>query len=371
MNRMVYYHPAPILEKSASASGIRPRKMLEAFRSMGYAVDLVSGYSHERRQCIEMVKNNVKNGIKYDFAYGENTTMPIAMNDISHIPFSPFMDYAFWVWMKKNNIPFGFFYRDIHWQFPEIGRSITFYKRNVQIPFHYLDIFMLKKLCTYIFFPDMRFVNCVPIKLNMSQVLPLPPGCDLIDNTTLTRSNCNSFLQLFYVGGITPPLYEILPVVNFVANTNLPLKLTICCRETEYKNIQKDVRYINLQSPKIQVIHKSGIELEYYWKNADIFIFLWKNSRYLNITVPFKIIESIGYGLPIITTINSPSSEIVLKNNFGWAIPSDTHSLYELLSYINKNRSDLNMIRKNIREKRKYFTWEARAKYVISSLMTQ
>ena len=364
MNRMIYYYPAPILENATSASGIRPWKMLEAFRSIGYAVDLVSGYSNERQKCIDAVKRNVKNGIKYDFAYGEDTTLPFAMNNPSHIPFSPFMDYAFWAWMKRNDIPFGCFYRDMYWRFPEYRKGLAFHKWAVPLPFHYLDIVMLKNLCKAIFFPCVRCAEDLPFKIPESQAFALPPGCENeeinIDKQIGVWDKQNP-LKLFYVGGILPPSYDIAPVVNFAAITNLPIELTICCREKEFKQALSDGIYKKIDSPTIKVVHESGAGLRRYWEESDIFIVLREKARYLRNAMPFKVSESIGWGLPIIISTGSAAADMVREYDFGWTIEPREEDLYNIiLSIINDHRV-LENKRSNMLEKRSEFTWKAKA----------
>ena len=370
MNRMIYYYTAPILENALSASGIRPRKMLEAFRSIGYAVDVVSGYSHERRKCIENVKNNVRRGIKYDFAYGEDTTLPFAMNDPSHIPFSPFMDYAFWAWMKKHGIPFGCFYRDIYWRFPEYRKGLAFYKWASPLPFHYLDVYMLRKFCKYIFFPSVECAKDLPIQLPDSMVAALPPGCDYVNVTERCYPVWNSQnpLQLFYVGGILPPAYDISSFVNFITSTELPVKLTICCRRNEFEKVIAENIYRNINSQKMNVIHKSGTELEPYWKKADIFVILREKARYLKNAMPFKVSEAIGYALPIIISNGSAAARIVEDNDFGWSIEPTQDSFHNVLNTIIDNPTVLSAKANMMLEQRVHFTWEAMARSVVATL---
>lgn len=360
------------MENALSASGIRPRKMLEAFRSLGYVVDVVSGYSQERRGCIETVKRNVKNGIKYDFAYGEDTTLPFAMNDPSHIPFSPLMDYAFWAWMKRNNIPFGCFYRDMYWRFPEYRKGLSFHKWAAPLPFHYLDIYMLRKLCKCVFFPTVECADDLPIKIPRSMVKALPPGCDYIN---IIKNSCTDWdvqhpLRLFYVGGILPPSYNIAPIINFIISTELPIEFIICCRKKEFDRVIAESIYKNINSSKITVIHKSGKELEPYWEKADIFVVLWENVRYLKNTMPFKVSEAIGHALPIIISNGSAAARMVAVNDFGWTIEPTYDNIKKLITFIINNPQQLSNKVSILYTKRSSFTWQAMAQHVAQLLLS-
>ncbi len=59
---IIFHHPLPLNPNATSASGIRPLKMLEAFRSLGYEVDVISGYSSERKKRIKEIKKKINEG---------------------------------------------------------------------------------------------------------------------------------------------------------------------------------------------------------------------------------------------------------------------------------------------------------------------
>lgn len=367
--RMIYYYPAPIQENAKSASGIRPRRMLEAFKNIGYTVDCVTGYSKERNEAIKKVKENVKRNIKYDFAYGEDTTLPFAMNDPSHIPVSPFMDYFFWAWMKKMGIPFGCFYRDMYWRFPEYRNGLAFYKWASPLPFHYLDVFMLKKYTAKIFFPTIECADELPFKLPYSIKEALPPGGEFIEVSTDKRVCRNVQLKLFYVGGITPPIYNMTPLIDFVSATDLPVSLTICCRENEYISVLNKNIYKHLSSKAIKVIHKSGRELDEFWENSNIFIIAREKARYLKNAMPFKVFEAIGHAMPIIISEGSAAADFVEKYDFGWKIEPTKEELNSLIKSILNNPEILEEKKQSLLAHRNEHTWEARAKHVSETLL--
>ena len=124
--RMIFYYPWPIQENGTSADTIRPYKMLSAFKKIGIEVYEVTGYAKERKEKIQNVKKQVQKGVKIDFTYGENTLLPFLFNEKSRYPTHPLMDYMFFRWLKDQQIPFGLFYRDIHWRFPEFRKNLPF-----------------------------------------------------------------------------------------------------------------------------------------------------------------------------------------------------------------------------------------------------
>jgi glycosyltransferase involved in cell wall biosynthesis len=367
--RMIYYYPAPIQENAKSASGIRPRRMLEAFKNIGYTVDCVTGHSKERNEAIKKVKENVKRNIKYDFAYGEDTTLPFAMNDPSHLPLYPFMDYSFWAWMKSNNIPFGCFYRDMYWRFPEYRKGIDFHKWAAPLPFHYLDVYMLKKYASKIFFPTKKCANDLPFELPYSMVEELPPGGKLCDSISVKNFSENGILNLFYVGGILPPSYDMKPLIDFVSVTDLSVSLVICCRENEYKEVITRGIYKNIFSQSIKIIHKSGSELDDFWDISDLFVIMREKARYLKNAMPFKVFEAIGHAIPIIISEGSAAADFVKQYDFGWKIEPTKEELNSLIKSILNNPEILEEKKQSLLAHRNEHTWEARAKHVSETLL--
>ena len=93
--RMIFHVPNYIDLEAKSGSNIRPIKMINAFKEIGYDVDVVMGYASERKSKIKEIKNNIKNGVKYDFLYSESSTMPTLLTEKNHLPTHPFLDFSF------------------------------------------------------------------------------------------------------------------------------------------------------------------------------------------------------------------------------------------------------------------------------------
>lgn len=117
MKRMIFHIPMKIDRNRASASQIRPMKMIEAFKECGYEVVVVEGYGKERKRQIKEIKSNILKGVKYDFLYSESSTMPTLLTEKNHLPLYPFLDFSFFAFCKKHGIKIGLFYRDIYWVF--------------------------------------------------------------------------------------------------------------------------------------------------------------------------------------------------------------------------------------------------------------
>ena len=59
--KCIFHMPLPLDKNSKSASGIRPQKMLQAFKDIGYEVFEITGYGKERKRSIQVVKKQIIN----------------------------------------------------------------------------------------------------------------------------------------------------------------------------------------------------------------------------------------------------------------------------------------------------------------------
>ena len=153
MKKCIFHIPNHIEENAKSASGIRPWKMLQAFRNIGYEVDTVMGYANERHAAIKKIKENIKNGVKYEFLYSESSTMPTTMTEKHHLPIYPDLDFGFFRFCKKYEIPIGLFYRDFYWKFDMYKDKVTAWKRIPATIAYKYDLKQYKKYLDKFYLP--------------------------------------------------------------------------------------------------------------------------------------------------------------------------------------------------------------------------
>ena len=58
--KIIYHTPVPLNPNSSVGCGIRPIKMLEAFKNIATDVTVVAGNASERRASINKIKNELK-----------------------------------------------------------------------------------------------------------------------------------------------------------------------------------------------------------------------------------------------------------------------------------------------------------------------
>lgn len=360
---IIFHHPLPLDENAKSASGIRPLRMLAAFKELGCTVDLVTGYSAERKQCIAKVKENIRQGKKYDFVYSESSTMPTVLTDPHHLPLHPFLDWQFFNLCKKNNIPVGLFYRDIYWLFDNYGKGLNPVKTAVAKLAYRFDLWVYQKTLAKLYLPSMEMGAYVP-RVDSSHFAALPPGHTSPDIITQPASELsNRILKLFYVGGMSShyQMHEL-----FKAILNLPyIELTICTRESEWQSVQHE--YPEL-IPNVQVVHLSGSEMESQLRASDIAVLFVKPQEYWEFASPVKLYEYLGFQKPILASEGTLAGRFVKDQGVGWTLPYEVDSVSDLLKELIKNPGLFDPVYEKLQQVAPHHSWHARAKQVIKDL---
>lgn len=189
--RIIFHLPLKIDPTLHSASQIRPLKMLQAFKDIGYEVDVIMGSGEERKRAIKVIKKNIKNGVTYDFLYSESSTMPTLLTESHHLPTHPFLDFGFFKFCKKHGIQIGLFYRDIYWRFPDYAKD---WKTNIALKLYNYDLRKYNQLVDTLFVPSKDMLRFLPEKYNYS-IHELPSGAEIkFDDTNHSQ---NDIIELF------------------------------------------------------------------------------------------------------------------------------------------------------------------------------
>ncbi len=357
---IIFHHPLPLNPLAASASGIRPLKMLEAFQSLGYNVFCITGYANERRKKFQELKKMLTQGVKFDFLYGESSTMPNALANKNHIPTSPHLDRDIFIFCQKQNIKIGIFYRDIYWLFEDYGTHLPMVKKLVAKFFYKYDLNVYNKYIDILYLPSLKMAHYLPIKIRSVKALPpghannLPPATKAI--------NINAPISLVYIGGIGSH-YSMIEL--FKAIRRLPdIKLTLCTRLHEWEAVK--LAYTPYLAPNIQIVHKSGTDLINLYQNADIASLLVQPDAYRDFAVPVKLFEYIGFNKPIIATKNTLAAQFIIDNKLGWVIPYSESAIYNFFLNLNWESRLYQKSEASIEQNK--HTWLARAQQVVNDL---
>lgn len=361
---IIYHHPLPLDENATSASGIRPLKMLSAFKALGYKVDLVTGYSADRKICINKIKENISHGKKYDFVYSESSTMPTILTDTHHLPLHPFMDWLFFKFCKKNGIKIGLFYRDIYWAFESYGKGLAFGKIAVAKTSYYIDLLVYKSTLCKLYLPSLNMAKYVPL-VGPSLFDSLPPGHDImtLNDKRMYYHSQRGKTKIFYVGGLSDH-YKMHTMFDVLRKRD-DIELTICTRSSEWQLVKSEYSPV---PDTIKVVHKIGAEMKALMESADLLSIFVEPQEYWEFAAPVKLYEYLGYSKPIIASKGTLSGDFVSINNVGWAIEYNEHELNRLFDEIIGSPEGVASISENIRSVAANHTWLARAQKVVKDL---
>lgn len=364
----IFHVPNHIDIDAKSGSHVRPRRMVEAFQSIGYHVDVVMGYGKERKNQIRDIKKEIIGGRKYDFLYSESSTMPTLLTEQNHLPLYPNLDFGFFKFCKKHGIKIGLFYRDIHWKFEKYKKEVSKIKQAISIPMYKYDLLMYKKLVDVMYLPSLQMQKQIE-DYHFTNIKELPPGAIKNEEIVSQRRQYfekrqNDNLRLFYVGGVQG-IYDLTELLKEIHNKKY-VYLTICCREKEWqKECEKYAPYL---TERIQVIHESGKALEKYYLEADICSCYFKNSVYMDFAVPIKLLEYTSYVTPIIATKGTVAGEFIGKAESGFVISCKEKDLGKLLDEIYKNQDILLIKHQKAVQCLEENTWAMRAYQVQKQL---
>jgi glycosyltransferase involved in cell wall biosynthesis len=359
--KIIFHHPLPINPLATSASGIRPRKMIEAFEELGFNVYLVTGFARERSKKIKELKKLIKRGSKFEFMYSESSTMPTLLTEKHHLPTSPFLDFNFFKFLKLHGIPTGLFYRDIYWAFDEYGTGMNAFKRALAKWMYHYDLKNYNRYIDKLYLPSLKMGNYIPT-VNKSKFSALPPGQD-INNAPVDKRGTNT-LSLLYIGGMSEH-YQMHEA--FAALSKLPgVRLTVCTREAEWLAVQDS--YITPLPGNIQIVHRSGTELVQLFNEADIAMLYVAPQEYREFASPVKLYEYIGYKKPIIASAGTLSGKFVEENKIGWSIDYSASELVLLLKEICEKPDLLLKKQKYLNTVHGEHTWNSRASKVLSDM---
>lgn len=360
--RIIFHHPLPLDRHAKSASGIRPLRMLQAFRELGCDVDIVCGYSAQRKEAIKKIKNNIAQGVHYVFVYSESSTMPTVLTDPHHLPLRPFLDFNFFRFCKVKNIPVGLFYRDIYWLFDVYGKGLNPLKVLVAKLAYRFDLWVYKKTLTKLYLPSLEMARYIPL-VDAGIMAPLPPGHSAQKVAIPPAQSAKWKMRLFYVGGMSSH-YQLHKL--FQAISEMPeIALTVCTREAEWQAVQDGYPRV---TPNIKIIYETGAKMEAHLNESDIAVLFVQPEEYWEFASPVKLYEYLGFCKPVLASEGTLAGKFVQDNQVGWTLPYEETALKHLLNRLLENPAEILEIQSNLSAVAEHHSWQSRAQQVIKDL---
>lgn len=340
-----------------SGSGIRPKRMLEAFEKLGYNVikfyaEQHRGEFNERKKIIKKIERIVFSE-KIDLCYIESSTYPILLH----------ADRKLIKTIHNQGIPIGYFYRDFYRKFPNLFPRrkgfINFLKET------WLDLMQLLtdrilRYCDIIYLPSKSCKELFSYK-DMRELPPAGRELHLSHNTDIFTG--------IYVGGLTGTYNGefILEVFNELFNRNKLYNLILVCRENEFNKISNN--YNNCQW--LNVFHASGEELlELYDKASFAIAAQRKDYIYNRYSISVKTFEYMEHGLPQVVVNNKSIKEFIEKEIVGIAANEDVNEFADAVQYLVENPGVYNKYRDNVKESLlKRNLWNHRVETIVTDLL--
>lgn len=358
MPTMIYHAPYPLNPDSVSASAIRPIKMLQAFKDLGFEVLDITGYAAERKRRFAALRKRVEAGQKIDFMYSENATIPPSVTERKHLPPHPFLDLEIFRFAKSHGIPSGVFYRDIYWKFEEYDQRVGQPLAAVMKLLYRAELFTYQKYCDVIFLPSMEMGEYLP-EVTKPRHEALPPGGQIVESSGPTDG-----VSIFYVGGVGDH-YRMHNLVRAVSEID-GARLTICTEASRWQAVAHE--YPEVGSNGIRVVHESGEGLNKLYEDANICSVAFEPLEYREFASPFKFYEYIGRGKPIIGTKGSLTGKRIDELGIGWTTDNSVSEIKDVLVRLRDNPAELAEVTSRCEAVRHNHSWPARARQIAASL---
>lgn len=314
MDHILIYFPYALQENPKSGSGVRPKKIVEAFRAYGKENNLeavvISGNSDERKK---RTQDYIQSGLvkNASFCYMENSTSPFWLTDKK--PKNLGVDTGFWNYLKRHNVPISCFYRDVYWKFDDMyapPKGINAL-RPIMKWIYNQELKAYAKVVDHLYLPSLEMNEYVAWKGSFGE---LPPGMEKLPQEEV--SEAPAIPKGVFVGGITDQIGIMTMLEGFdLINKETEVHLELVCRKEEYQRYPAMHAYEN--RPWLTVSHKSGAELKGVYKNASVALIPRERNAYHDFAVPVKMFEYLAYGLPIVATNCKAHARIIETEGYG------------------------------------------------------
>ena len=357
MKNCIFHIPWKPDEKQNVAPDIRVLKISNALKSIGYEVETIWGWGKERKDRIKRIKNLINKGEKFDFIYSESSTYPTMLTEPHHLPTYPFLDFSFFSFCKKKNIPIGLFYRDVYWNSKEVIR-FNILKQWYSTFFHIIDILLYNKFIDKMFLPHIKMRKHILFLKSDKVYTNLYPGSDFISSKQIFNN------KILYVGSVNPQLYDVSQMLKAFHETDV--ELILCCREREW--ILFNDYYNKYLSQNIKIIHLNTHSIEEIYQKISYSIIYLEPKVYRKFAMPYKLFEYLSYEKPIITSKSTAVSEFVELNDIGFLINYDSTSLKKFLMNLPSKKEYEEKIQ-NLKKTKLDNLWTVRAKQIVKELV--
>lgn len=357
MVRMIYHAAYKLNYESVSASAIRPRRMLQAFKDAGFEVFDLTGQSSVRKAKFRKLKAKLAGGEQFAFMYSESATIPAMIGDTNHFPHL-LLDAQIFRTLKKYGVPTSVFYRDLYWAYDEYEERVGKPLATAMRALYRYELALYKRYADTIFVPSVEMANELP-QLSASKIVALPSGGEIVDLGAPAEP-----VNMFYVGNVSSHyrLHEIVKAVRELPDVTF----TICTGRDNWEQVKDEYQ---ADAPNIHIVHARGDELNRYYQSSNIAVLTMEPSHYRSFAMPFKLFEYVGRGKPILATNGTLAARVIHENGWGWTADNSKEELVKVLRELSTNPREIVSRTEKVCMDRANNTWLARAQTVSETLV--
>ena len=357
--QVVFHFPRPIVSAPAVGSDVHVRGMLSGMQAIA-DVEIVDGYSGERTRTMRRLAGEIGRGRSFAAVFSEASTTPTGLNDPHHVPRRLLADARFFRRARRSGIPVGLFYPDVHWRFEHYRQAVSAPVRAVTTSAYRFDLSWYRRSVDVLFMPSLEMAASVPGWASDHRVAALPPGGD--NDPLPWQPNADGRLRLLYVGGVSPPLYDITALIRTVRELD-HIELVICC-PAQQRAFLVEAEHV----PNIAIVHEAGPALRVRYAECDIACLVYPDYPYRRFAMPVKLFEALGVGRPLIISAGNSAARFAAASGLGWVVEPDGEDLRLLLERLRSDPGEVATMHDRVVAAAPAHTWEARAAYVLDRL---
>ena len=337
-----------------SGSSVRPQKIYDAFLERGHTVKLLEGQQNrykDRRKRVKAILDWLKDN-RPDICYVEPPSGPFFCT----------LDLKLLKTVHKLGIPVGLFYRDAHWLYADwwgVGGP----KAALLRAMHKRDIRVFARCCDTLYFPSASMAELFR-RYSFAQMDILPPAC-----VSVTEPHPALAHRMIYVGGIRDAYGTdvLLSAFRRLNRAETKVELYLVCREAEMANMPGE----SYDYDWLKVFHVQGDGLKELYARCDAGIIPLKRDKYMDFSIPVKLMEYLGYGLPVISTDCTETAAFVEANHCVLLCRDNGDSLAETIEAFYSENTDHRALAQNVQETAANNRWVNRVDKIVRDLSGQ